>query len=491
VYASQHLRPIVLTTRVVSRALAVLALLIALSPAASARAATVTPPPPEHRADPSLTTYVERLGPFTIGAYETLQKGVAAKPPAVAGAIVGMDARLVDRAGKVLPQHITMLHHLVFTNGGPDNQRGDSACPLKTTRERFWGTSEELRPLTLPPGYGYPTNPADKWRAILMVMHHRAGEREFYLEYRVTVDTRPVIAVKPYWLSIVPCSPDPQWTVRGDGAKTATSKRTFTIPAAGRIVAAGGHLHGGAQSITVSQPRCKGRTLVRNRPAYAPAGDPLYKVRPLLHEPDPKNISWWQSATGWPIRKGERLTVSAAYDGTRPHTRVMGIEHIYVAPALDPKAGCGAAPADAQELGAEFDDPRMTPPKVALTLARLDGDGVARATTTGAGTRRSVQGSVASVFVRDFTYGPQQLTIRRGATVRWHFADKTRHDVTLAAGPVGFASPWLKAGDRYAHTFRQPGTYLLQCSLHAAYMSQVVKVTRARPRRPDADPRPR
>jgi hypothetical protein len=70
---------------------------------------------------------------------------------------------------------------------------------------------------------------------------------------------------------------------------------------AGRIVAAGAHLHGGAQAITLSQPRCE-RTLVRNVPFYAPEDDPLYKVRPLLHEPDPKTISWWQSATGWPIR---------------------------------------------------------------------------------------------------------------------------------------------------------------------------------------------
>jgi plastocyanin len=473
-----------------SRALAALALVIVLvSPARSA--AGVTPPPPEHRADPSLTTYVQRLGPFTIGSYETLQKAVTAKPPAVKGAIVGMDARLVDKAGAVLPQHITMLHHLVFTNGGPDDGRRDPACPLKTTRERFWGTSEELRPLTLPPGYGYPTDPADQWRAILMVMHHRAGEREVYLEYRVTVDTRPTIPVKPYWLSIVPCSPDPQWTVPGTGARTDERARTFTIPEAGRIVAAGGHLHGGARSIAISQPRCKDRTLVRNHPAYAPARDPLYKVRPLLHEPDPKSISWWQSATGWPIRKGERLTVTAAYDGTRPHTRVMGIEHIYVAPALGSEPACGPAPADAVELGAGFAHPRMTPPRVKLTLARLDSDGIAHATTAGTGTKRSVQGTVASVFVRDFTYGPQQLTVRRGATVRWHFADETKHDVTLAAGPVGFASPWRTRGGRYAHRFTQPGTYLLQCSLHAAYMSQVVTVRRERPRRPDADRRPR
>jgi plastocyanin len=169
----------------------------------------------------------------------------------------------------------------------------------------------------------------------------------------------------------------------------------------------------------------------------------------------------------------------------------MGIEHLYVAPPLDATPSCEGAPQDVQELGPEFAHPRLTPPAVALTLARLDGDGIAHATTTGSGTKRSVQGPVASVFVRDFTYGPQQLTIRRGATVRWHFADEVKHDVTVAAGPVGFASPWTRRGGRYAHTFEQPGTYLLQCSLHAAWMSQVVTVRREPPRRRAADPRPR
>src|SRR4051794_1514225 len=325
-------------SRVLLTAALLVALALALALAPAAPAATIEPPPAEHRADPGLTTYVKRLGPYTIGSYETLQKASRAKPPAVSGAIVAMDARLVDKAGTVIPQQVTMLHHLVFTNGGPDNRRADPACPLKTTRERFWGTSEELRPLTLPPGYGYPTDPADQWRAFLMVMHHRAGERTFYVEYRVTVDPRPTPPVKPYWLSIVPCSPDPQWTIPGSGRKTARRSATFTLPAAGRIVAAGGHLHGGAQAIEGSQPRCQDRTLPRTRPPCPPPGDPLYKVRPPLHEPDPKNVSWWQSATGWPIRKGERLTVTASYDDTRPHTRVMGIEHLYVAPPLQPGA---------------------------------------------------------------------------------------------------------------------------------------------------------
>lgn len=473
------------TNRTCRRALAALFLtLVATPPAAHA-----APPPPEHRADPSLTTYVHRAGPFTIGAYETLFKSAKVKPPRVRGAIVAMDARLVDRNGDVIPQSVVMLHHLVFTNGGKDDRRRDPQCPNRTTRERFYGTSEELRPLTLPPGYGYPTDPKDRWRAPLMVMHHRAGERTFYVEYRMTVDTRPTTPVRPYWLSVVTCSADPQWTVKGSGEKTAKRQRTFTLPAAGRIVAAGAHLHGGAQGITLAQPRCK-QTLVRNEPFYAPEDDPLYKVRPLLHEPDPKTISWWQSATGWPVRKGEPLTVTADYDDTRAHTRVMAIEHIYVAPPTD-NAPCGPPPQDAETLGAEFERPRMTPPQIGLTLARLGSDGKARPTTRVVdGQSRTVKGPVVNVFVRDFAYGPARLTIPLGAVVRWNFADPEIHDITVARGPEGFASPWLKDDKRYARRFTKPGTYLLHCSLHSAFMSQQVTVTREPPRRRAAD-RPR
>src|SRR3954452_20136626 len=203
------------------------------APAAFAQQ-VVNPPPAEHLADPSLTTYVQRAGPLKIGPYATMQRGVAVKPPPVPGAIVGMDVRLVDQDGTVIPQWITMLHHIVFTNGGTDDQRRDPSCPHKTTRERFFGTSEELRPLTLPPGYGYPTNPADRWHSSLMVMHHRSGTQRFSMEYRVTVDPRPLIPVKPYWLSVIPRSPDPQWSVPGTGHGQNRRSRVYTMPADGR-----------------------------------------------------------------------------------------------------------------------------------------------------------------------------------------------------------------------------------------------------------------
>jgi len=477
------------------RLFAVVALLLALAPAAQAASAAsvpVTPPPPEHRADPSLTTYVQRSQPFKIGPYATLKASAKVQPPELSGAIVGMDARLVDPDGKVIPQHVTMLHHLVFTNGGPDGGKPDPMCPKKTTRERFFGVSEELRPLTLPPGYGYPTAPADRWSAPIMVMHHRGGTQEFFLEYRVTIDPRPVTPVKPYWLSAIPCAPDPQWTVPGRGSKEHRRSRLFAMPEAGRIVAVGGHLHGGANELILSQPACRHRTLVTSKPFYGPADDKLYAVKPLLHEPDPKAISWWQSPAGYAFRKGEQLKVTAAYDNTRPHTRVMGISHLYVAPPLPgaPDVRCSPAPPDAIELGAEFERPRSVPPKVGLTLARVGKDGLARSTTRAEGTAREVEGPAATITVRDFSFSSTNLVVGLGATVRWRFPDDEQHDVTLADGPVGFASPWLRGGDRYGKRFTEPGRYLLMCSLHSAYMSQVVTVRRQPPRRPDED-RPR
>src|SRR4051794_27403503 len=414
-----------------------LGLLCVLAFAPAARAATISPPPPEHLADPSLTTYVERSGPFTIGAYDTLIKSFDVKTPPVAGAVVGMDVRLVDERGNLIPQWITMLHHVVFTNGGPDDKRRDPQCPGKSTRERFFGTSEEMRPLTLPAGYGYPTNPADQWHSALMVMHHRAGTQRFYMEYRVTVDPRPVIPVKPYWLSVIPCSPDPQWSVPGSGHGQSRRSRLFTMPEDGRIVAVGAHLHGGADQLILSQPSCAHRTLVTSAPFYAPADDKRYLVRPLLHEPDPKRISWWQSPTGWAVHKGQKLKVTAAYDNARPHTRVMGIDHIYVAPpAAAPAERCAPAPPDATTLDADFANPRLTPPAVKLPLARVGSSGRAYATTSAVGTPKVIANDFARVKVNDFAFNRTNLTVPLGTRVVWSFGDQVNHDVTVAAGPV-------------------------------------------------------
>ena len=63
--------------------------------------------------------------------------------------------------------------------------------------------------------------------------------------------------------------------------------------------------------------------------------------------------------------------------------------------------------------------------------------------------------------------------------MRWQFRDLGLHDVTLASGPVGFASRWMRRGESYARRFDVPGTYRLFCSLHPVAMNQVVDVRSA------------
>jgi plastocyanin len=369
-----------------------------------------------------------------------------------------------------------MLHHNVFTNGGPRNTRRDGACPDNAVRERFYGTSEELRPLTLPAGYGYPSSPRDKWKTIWMVMNHRHDLRKAYVEYRVTVDSRPGITpVKPYWLSVIPCVSDPQYTV--PGGKPAGSfhvrSETFRMPVGGRIVAVGGHLHGGGRRLELTQPDCDDRMVAVSQPTYAPEGDPLYAVKPLLHEPDPKSIDWHQWADGWAIAKGTRLKVRSVYEGSRPHMRVMGIAHVYLAPDKAVAPGCNPAPTERETFGPDFEG-REEPPLVNLTLAQMGRDGKARPIDRPAGRMVSRSGD-AEVMVRRFKYRPPLLSVPRGARVRWDFDDRRAHDTTVVSGPRGFAT---KNGRKHVarYRFKVPGTYKLYCSVHPTTMSSVVKV---------------
>ena len=460
---------------------AVTALLAPAGASAQVAAPITTPPPPEHRADPSLTSFVFRVGPFEIGGYQTVRRNDLVSPPPVVGSIVGMDVRMVDESGVEIPQNELMMHHNVFTNGGPDNTRTDGACPHRSVRERFYGTSEELRALTLPRGYGYPTAPQDQWKMIWMAMNHRHERRRAYVEYRVTVDPSPgLTAVKPYWLSVVPCVSDPQYTVPGGRAPGAVDKRamTFTMPQGGRIVAVGGHLHGGSHRLALTQPGCGHRVIAENDPTYGGGADPLYAVRPLLHEPDPKSISWSQWSDGWAIPRGEMLKVTAVYDGSRPHMRVMGIAHVYLAPDDSVPPGCSAAPSAGETLGPNFEGGRADPPAVNLTLAEWRGRGVAKEVARPKGRLIQRNGN-ATVRVNRFAFDPPLLSIPRGASVRWLFRDDRIHDATLVRGPRGFATATVRDRSQ-RHRFKVAGEYRLYCSIHPVLMSQVVKVRQRR-----------
>jgi plastocyanin len=152
---------------------------------------------------------------------------------------------------------------------------------------------------------------------------------------------------------------------------------------------------------------------------------------------------------GRPVRAGDTMRVTATYDNGHPHVRVMGIMILYFAPG--PVTSCAVYPSTVPVL-------RQT---VNIELLKRPTGPLHR--------------NIRSTWVGDYTFGAQRISLRRGATFTWRFRGGVEHDVTLANGPAGFASPSMRKGT-YTYQFTRPGTYRLFCSLHPARMTQLVIV---------------
>jgi plastocyanin len=110
-----------------------------------------------------------------------------------------------------------------------------------------------------------------------------------------------------------------------------------------------------------------------------------------------------------------------------------------------------------------------------VPLTGIGPDGRARTISGPPGPTKKLYGNT-SVLVHNYAYSKPKLSIPVGARIKWRFPDPVSHDVTLANGPLGFASLFSRAGRTYAYRFRRPGTYKLFCSLHPVVMHEVVKV---------------
>ena len=124
----------------------------------------------------------------------------------------------------------------------------------------------------------------------------------------------------------------------------------WTVPKAGRLVAGGGHVHGGGKALRLRRPACPNSSIYTSRPTWGGKNHPFYKVRPVLHEPGPINMTGFYSARGVPLAQGEKVVLEADYDASRPHTRVMGIMPVFLAPDDSVTQPCGRVPDDLVEL---------------------------------------------------------------------------------------------------------------------------------------------
>jgi plastocyanin len=425
------------------------------------------------RADTRMLTL--RYGPVHMGGYNVEFPKAAVRAPKLDGYVTHMTASLVDRRGREITIRDVMLHHLVFHRRAPRPALGP--CTSRGG-EAIYGTGEENEDLRLPAGYGYRIRKGDKWRVTAMLMSHSERSIDAYIRYKVTVVTgRPMQRVEPFWVRANGCGAQVSYAVLGDGGPSSSYRRSYDwrVPFDGRIVAVGGHLHGGARDMWMSQPRCQNRRILDNSPHFAMPDHLYYTARPILHEPGPFDTRYFMSRTGIPVRKGEVIRLNADYDNSVPHPRVMAISHVYLAPERAIPRGCAPLPADAVEI-TKPGPFRAEPPAVTVPLNRIGKDGRTETFTLDpAGAKRVRSGS--TVELRDLRFAPSHIRVKTGDSVKWRFADAIPHNVLFASGPRLVGSPTLSNGQTYATTFTAPGHYELFCYLHPMTMHETVEVT--------------
>jgi predicted amidohydrolase YtcJ len=429
-------------------------------------------------ADAAERTMTMRAGPYTVGGFNTERPKVLVRSPRVNGYITHMHSRLVDRRGRPVTIQRVMLHHVVFLNQGRFPGDRKTRCGARFG-EAFYGTGEENQSLDLPAGYGYRIRPGDRWKMQTMLMSHQAQTQQVYVQYRMRVVTRrPLQHVTPYWVRVTDCRNEPSYSVSGGGAPGSVHRRTntWTVPQNGRIVAGGAHLHGGAHNIELTQPACDGRRLMASDPSYGTPDYISYRVKPLLHEPGPINTAWYTSRRGVPVRKGERLDVTALYDAQWAHPGVMGVYHVYVARDRAPAARCPRLPADARETGLRGAH-REHPPHVVVPLTELDARGRPVTLPEPRGPLSVFDPGRTSVLTRvRATFSRPRMSVAPGTKLTWSFDDPIGHKVSIANGPRAMGSPTLSGGKRFSWTPRTPGRYQLFCYLHPTTMHQQVDV---------------
>jgi plastocyanin len=430
-----------------------------------------------------------RMGPVTVAPFQVLTKELifSVPKPDIDGYVTSMNVDVVDANGTQVPINRLMLHHIVFLNFGKSfGEKRDPTCgdsfeawntmtTLPNAAERFYAAGEERAQMQLPDGYGYPLSKQDTWLMTYMFMNHRAVTDQAFVEYNLTVDTRPnVTPVKPYWLDVANCKVDPVYDVPGGGRKGSVNKRkmVWTLPEAGRLVAGGGHVHGGGQALKLRRPECQNSAIYTSHPVWGGRNHPFYNVRPVLHEPGPIHMTGFYSARGVPLAAGEKVVLEADYDAAQPHTRVMGIMVVFLAPDASVTARCGAVPNDFMSL--KKPQGRSKPPPFRVPIVgRRGGKAVNISAPPG---RRVSLGRRGTVEVGDLYFKRPNISLRAGGTVTWRFDGRTLHNITLANGPRGFSSPNLSEGRKFRKKLTVPGTYQLFCGLHPVDMTATIKV---------------
>jgi plastocyanin len=419
---------------------------------------------PAQAAEQKMTFYSDPIDvdPYTGEQHVVPMPADGEHAPADPGWITSIQVDVVKKRSeraKALSIQDVMIHHIVLHAPNAKWSRPQTNC-----FGQFFAMGEENQEMPRTADYGIANmtagGKAPSWFLTHMLMNHRGYPFKVYVRTKITYSDTPKTELTPLWIDTFGCNIDPTYTVRGNGGRGSThfDRHTYEVPEDGRIVGAQGHLHGGGKYQTLRNTSCDNQRLVRSQAYYGQPDHIFYQVRPMLHEPSPISMSRTISPSGIPVSKGDKLELKAAYDNGLAHTRVMSIMMAYLAPGeVD---GCQDVPDDVERQDVpksyrkpypRFRVPLMAPPTGAFK-------------PLGSG-----------IDVGTYFFSERRVVVKSGTEVTWNFDADRQHDVSVASGPRGFSSPWIRNGE-YSYTPKKRGVYKLYCTLHPGRMSQELKV---------------
>ncbi len=104
----------------------------------------------------------------------------------------------------------------------------------------------------------------------------------------------------------------------------------------------------------------------------------------------------------------------------------------------------------------------MRRPVVLLTAAATTAAATAAVATAAFAATKAVKVG-DNYFVRNS--GVPTVTVKKNDTVRWNFAGKKPHNVTVTKGPVKFKSTDKRSGS-YSKKVTRAGLYTIVCTIH-------------------------
>jgi len=83
------------------------------------------------------------------------------------------------------------------------------------------------------------------------------------------------------------------------------------------------------------------------------------------------------------------------------------------------------------------------------------------------------QNATSAVAIDNFTFKPQQLTVKSGTKITWTNKDDVPHTV-VSTNKAFPHSPALDTDESFSYTFAKAGTYDYYCSVHPKMVGKVV-----------------